>query len=802
MKEFKPKKISQKWLVLPVVILLFFLFHSFNISPEKEKNEPDLITKVRSFNEMYPNEKLYLHLDRTTYRAGEDIWFKAYLLNPFYSQCNIYVEVVNTKGEVLNRNRCWALGGVTYGNFHLTDTLEAGVYQIRAYTDWMRNFDDFWFFRKNVVIWGAANDAINASINKMKSSDVDLQFFPEGGTFVGNVENKVAFKAVDSNGKGLKVEGIVEDKNGNKILDFKSSHNGMGSFVFIPEENETYKAIAIVADSWDKTIELPKAVGYGYTLSAESNDPNSVHLKISSPNFGIENIKEFNIVGQSGDKICYVEKFVLNDISKTIEVTKDSLPTGITQFTLFDEQMVPLCERLVFINHKDYISVNIEPDKKSYKTREKIILDIETFTNDRDPKLSNLSLTVYNPNDQLVTEEYPENILTRFLLSSELKGYIENPAWYFKDDSISTLQALDLLMLTHGYRYFSWDKIKEDWTPVINYPPEYNIRVWGRVSHVLTGKPISNTKVTLLVTTGPLEVRETETDSLGFFVFSDFFFTDIMEVAIQAGDEKARRNYWIEIDSRSSIPADANFLPLAYEYVNEKPVNTTSYLLEENIELINRKWHLSDTIMLDGVNVFARKAIKTTPALRPYLDADFVYDVAEHDFQMYSDPVEMLEETSGYFRNFLIKSPQYYLDGIMVDSEFVSGLPPSWLDKVEAVKMAPTKSGFGPALFFYTKRGENQMKTDDGLGKRSAIIGGYTPVRTFYSPNYEEQSDLKTQDYRNTLYWEPFISTDSTGVAQVSFFNSDEPGNWQVVVEGITADGKICRGVQNFMVKP
>ena len=496
-----------------------------------------------------------------------------------------------------------------------------------------------------------------------------------------------------------------------------------------------------------------------------------------------------------------MNKIRLNENSATFDIAKDSLPTGITQFTLFDSNMVPLCERLVFVNHHDYISVAIEPDKNAYHTREKVVLDVKTFSNDNSPNISNLSLSVYNPQNQLVTQEYPENILTRLLLSSELKGNIEDPAWYFKDDSLSTRKALDLLMLTNGYRYFSWEKIRDNWSPVIDFPPERSIRVWGRVSNVLTGKPVPDTKVTLLVMKGPMEVRETTTDSLGFFVFDNFFFTETMNVAIQAGDVKKRRNYWIDLDSRTSIPGDPDYLPTAYEYVNEKQVNTTYYLLEENSDLINRKWHLNDTIMLGGISIIGKKPRETTIHLRPYLDADYVYDVTKGDYEVYTDIIDMLETNSAYIRMFLDKGPQYFLDGVMVDSEFVQGLPASWFEKVEAIKLAPVRNGFGPGLFFYTKRGENQLKTDDGLGKKSAIIGGYTVIRKFYSPNYEEQPDLnKDQDFRNTLYWNPMVNTDSTGVAQVSYFNSDEPGNWQVVVEGLTLDGKICRGVKSYTV--
>lgn len=745
MNELKPKK-NQKWLAISVFFVAVFVLYSFYLFPGDENKKPGLIAKARLFNEMYPNEKLYLHLDRPTYRAGDDIWFKAYLVNSFIPECNVYVEVLNSTGKVLNKDRCWAQNGLAYGNFHLVDTLSAGVYQIRAYTDWMRNFDNRWFFRKNLVIWGAANNALKARAEKMKSSDMDLQFFPEGGTFIAGLENRVAFKATDKNGKGLPVEGEITDKEGNKIVDFKSRHNGMGSFVFVPAENEQYTAKAVLAENWKKKVDLPKPVSTGVKLSANADEPEKIMLEISTNSDDIENNQEYNIAGQSGGENCFFRKISLTGNNTTIEVEKDSLPTGIIQFTLFNDAMIPLCERLVFVNHHDYIPVKIQPDKPEYKTREKVVIDVKTFTNDLVPKLSNLSLSVYNPQNQLEIEKYPENILTRFLLGSELKGTIEDPAWYFKDDSVSTQQTLDLLMLTHGYRYFSWEEIRDDQAPVISYPPENSIRVWGRVTHVLTGKPISDTKVTLLFLREPTVVNETTTDSLGFFIFDNFFFTDTVNVVVQAGKNRKRRNFWVQVDNRSWISPVPDYLPVNYQYVDEKPVNTTYYLVEENSDLINRKWHLNDTIVLGDINIMAQRPREATIHIRPYLDADYVFDVTTHDFAIYNDITELLNAQSAYIRMFYDKNPQYFLDGVMVDSEFVQGLPASWFEKVEAVKLSPVRNGFGPGLFFYTKRGEKQQKSFEGIGKTSSRVVGYSVVRKFYSPNYDKEQLIGEHD--------------------------------------------------------
>ena len=200
--------------------------------------------------------------------------------------------------------------------------------------------------------------------------------------------------------------------------------------------------------------------------------------------------------------------------------------TGISQFTLFDKNLVPHCERLVFVNHHDFVTVQIEPDKASYLTRERIQLGVKTLTRAGIPCMSNLSMTVFNTDTQLKMEDYSNNILTHFLLGSELKGTIEDPAFYFKDDSLSTLLDLDNLMLTHGYRHFEWEAIRDDKFPKISYPPVASIQVGGTVKSIVLNKPIPDCKVTMMFVKSQLAVHEEKTDSLGRFLFSDLFFNE------------------------------------------------------------------------------------------------------------------------------------------------------------------------------------------------------------------------------------------------------------------------------------
>jgi hypothetical protein len=613
----------------------------------------------------------------------------------------------------------------------------------------------------------------------------------------------VAFKAIDKNGKGVSVEGEIVDEGGNKITDFKSGFKGMGSFIFEPQEGGKYKAQSIVAHKFSINTDLPLPNPDAVKLTIAPNESEKIHIQISidSLRSGNNQKLEFLIIGQTGGQVCYRKEITSSTKSINLDIEKKSLPTGIIKFTVFDREMIPCCERLVFVNHRDYVSIDIEPDKLVYLTREKIQLDVKAITNSGIPCLANLSTSVYNPELLQETEEYPNNILTQFLLKSELKGNIEEPAWYFKDDSLSTLTALDNLMLTQGYRYFEWKEIIFNKTPEITYQPEESLQLRGKVSNWLTKKPVKNCKVTMMFVKSLLAVHEQTTDSLGNFLFSDLFFNDTVIVSLQAGNKKERRNNWIDLDNRSAISPEAVFLPVSYHYNNENQFVTTYYLSETDSDLIDRQWRLSDTVLLGDINIMAKKPVEETIHLRPYNEADYVFDINIQE-DIYIDIFDMLYTTSAYMRNFLEKAPQLYLDGVPVDGVFVDGLPANWFEKVEAVRMAPVTQGFGPALFFYTKRGETRKKELDGIGMKSGEIVGYSIIRSFYYPAYKstEPVDVKT-DFRTTLYWNPIVRTDSTGVAQVSFYNSDETGKMQVVVEGITADGKLCRGLGSYFVK-
>lgn len=792
MKTIYQQKTRFIFSLLSFILTLLLLSHS-------GINAQDIFTKANQLNDQYKQQKIYIHIDRPSYWANEDIWFKAYLKDSPTADCNLYVELLNVKGSVVYKKICWAQNGLAYGDIHLEDTLSSGMYQVRAYTNWMRNFDEQWFFRRDLLILNLRDMAKPAEPQVLKEKKIDFRFFPEGGTFVAGVKNKVAFKAIDPNGKGLEVQGVVVDEKGQHVAMIKSGFKGMGSFHITPEPGKKYSARMTIAGDLPLIAELPEASRSGVALSYDVQNTSKVHLEVlrqASTSKG-----KYLLIGQSEGKVLYKQEVPVDALKGVVEIDKDQFPTGIVRFTLCDANSLPLCERLVFINHHDQVNLQLEAEKTDYQPREKVMLGIFALDRNESPLLSNLSVSVYHTETIHQAERYPENILTRFLLSSELKGRIEEPAYYFKDDSLSTLVALDHLMLTHGYRYFQWKQVMEK-QPALVHQPESGIQLKGTVLSDLLHRPVANAKVQMITVKSLLSVQEQTTDREGKFVFPDLFFYDTLQVVLQMERKNGKAVSGIEIDTTSSSSPRASIWPLTYNYSKEDHSKPVTFLSELSPELINRKWHLSDTILLGDVNVMSRKTQQWDGVPRPYHEADRTIDVAKLD-NVYSDISETLEMNVPLYRSFMARGARFFIDGVIDRFGQASDIPVSWIDKVEFVRMAYVPGeGYKPGIFIYLKRGEINEKIEYAPGLSPVTLMGFSVVRNYYSPQYDGTDDQKKNDYRSSLYWNPVVKTDLEGKANVSFYNSDQAGPVKIVVEGVAENGKLCTGVFDYEIVP
>ncbi len=584
----------------------------------------------------------------------------------------------------------------------------------------------------------------------------------------------------------------------------------MGSFEIVPEPGKKYTAEITVAGNIPKTIELPLGEEEGVVMRYNPDNTASIHIEISEQNNKGNSNSFYFLVGQSEGQTCYSEEVEVTNGKAVLEIDKEEFPTGIVSFTLFDNEMIPRCERLVFVNNHDQVNVTVTPDKTEYKPREKITLDLTALVEEKIPVISNLSLSAYHIETTGELKTYPENIMTSFLLSTELKGKIEEPAYYFKDDSISTITALDNVMLTHGYRYFSWEEISNYIQPEITFEPDSSIELKGQVVSLLFQRPVAEGKVTMVTLKSLLSVNEQTTDEEGNFTFPNLYFYDSLHVSVQALNSNGNKNTDIIWDNKVYTSPKTSLLPVVYLYHKESPSQTVTYFSEISPELLNRKWRLSDTILLQELNVVAKK-IDDYGYVRPYVSADIVVDIKEM-----KDPrrdIEVLYNSSAAARKMFDVRDDGKIIPALGATLYINGVPDmvgfpppelEFVDKIEYIDDYLRPNGFpGPAIFYWTIKGKLNLGLDvEPAGMFPVELKGYTLTRNFYSPVYDgsENQENKKDDYRSTLYWTPVIETNLNGKAEVSFYNSDQTGEVKIVVEGVTIDGELCRGTAGYNV--
>ena len=376
------------------------------------------------------------------------------------------------------------------GDFELPQTYSSGVYRLRAYTNWMLN-DSAYFYDQKIIIGGLPPAImINTSAAKAQAvkqaqkatNNINMQFFPEGGDLIAGLRSKVAFKAIGSNGLAENVSGIIVDEDGNQVAVFQSAHLGMGTFPLTPLADKKYTAKIIAADGTNFNVDLPDAKVEGFTLTV-NNTGDSIYVKVAINDFFYKNNQNtsFYLVAQSGGKNYYSAENILTNTVFSTYIEKRRFPSGIVQFTLFSGKGEPLNERIIYVENNDQLKLDISTPKTIYSPREKVKLNIEAKDKEDNTSAGIFSIAVTDETRAPVDEYNEHTILTDLLLTSELKGYVENPGYYFKNVTNQTRDDLDLLMLTQGYRKFNWRKIFAGKEPPIIYEPQTSTSLSGTI---------------------------------------------------------------------------------------------------------------------------------------------------------------------------------------------------------------------------------------------------------------------------------------------------------------------------------
>jgi len=542
----------------------------------QEKQNPansrlqDIAVSLNGFSNKVPVEKVHIHFDKPYYSLGDTVWMKAYVVNETNGLSVLskflYADLVNNKDSVKTSLRLPLTNGLGWGGITLSDSLlKAGNYHIRAYTNLMRNFGEEYFFDKAVKIGNALppiagkgilspikaktipKNEVQATPDKNDPAAISVQFFPEGGDLVNGLISKVGFKAVGAEGLGRRISGYVVDKDNIQMTTFQSEHAGMGAFVLHPDAGNNYTAVIKLNDGDEKRVELPKAKDKGYSLSVIQTESNViVNIQASKD---LLNSGEIALVAQANNTILYTGKKELSSNAFTTVIPKSRFPEGITQFTLFSPDYQPVAERLVFIRNDDkHLNIKVTTDKPDYKQRKRVHLNLEITGQDGKPVTGAFSLAVTDEGKVPYTEGDEKSIFSNLLLSADLKGYIEQPNYYFTDIIADKDKQLDDLLLTQGWRRFVWNEVLTGTYPAITFQPEKGRGVNGRIV-TDKGKPVPNAKVTLLVNVAGGAILDTVANAEGRFSF-DFPFRQGTTFNVAATDAKKNTDLKVEIDKQ------------------------------------------------------------------------------------------------------------------------------------------------------------------------------------------------------------------------------------------------------------
>ena len=899
------------------IAICVFCFFSLSAFVKGRTDDPiyRLISALKQIEDSKPIEKLHLSFDKSYYAAGDTVWFKAFLLAGAEHKLSglsgvVYVELINSHDSLLYRHRLPVFAGAAKGDFVLSSRIEPGAYRVRAYTEWMRNSENEFFFDKvlNVgsytpqsiassISYKYSKEKVNAAISfyennqpyagkevtykirningdtysgkgtttasgrieisfkgadyrtktswietvidlgkgkrsiasyplKQTYSEPDITFFPESGSLVVGLTSRVAIKCVGREGAGLNVEGVVYDDKNNEITSFQCLHAGMGMFKLTPEAGRSYFAEVKHSDGYIQKVKLPQAASNGLVLSVYSSvDPDSVLIRISSDSSYYQgNGKALYLIGNSSGKVNISSSLIINQPLTSLKIAKKMLPTGIAQFTLLTETGEPLCERLAFIWHDDQIRMECKTDKAIYNSKEKVKFTL-TSQGANSPKVGSFSVAVINESMSPANEAWESNIFSNIFLASELKGYIENPHYYFSKVTAKTLKDLDLLMMTQGYRKFVW---KEAFNNGAIYKPAFRAEkiatsITGRLTN-LSNKPVENGKMTMFSHRAGL-LLDTLTNTNGEFSFKPLLLTDSVKITIQgrtaSNSDKVKLQLYapsapiinfnknlpdVAANVNDSLKAYLNPGAKEYEVLKAKGLLNRTFELQDVIVSVRRSQEKEISSNLNGAGhadqvLMGDAQLEACPSLSMCLHGRLTGVVFREGIAYstrdaaFSHPMLLVVNR----KQVVAEDPDY--------AEYMEqgGINPTDIYSIEVLRTPIYTNVYGPAgsngvIILNLKPGALAIGRQ-AFGIATYRHNGFYKAREFYTPKYEKSdSSVKYTAPRSTVYWNPGVVTSAEGVADIEFF-TENPGSYRVLVEGVDEDGRLGRQIFKFQVK-
>lgn len=811
--------------------------HSHAEIPPVEETFNHYLNQALTFAKTYPREKAYLHFDNTSYYVGDTIWFKAYVtlskeLTPTLISRPLYVELVDQTGHIVEKQIIKITNGEGNGQFLLSaSSILSGYYEIRAYTRWMLGFEEQSYFSRTFPVY------LTSKVEKSKRSITTyhlnqsmlqrpemekkfiLRFFPEGGQLVKNTPSQVAFKAESSTEGDVKIEGAIYSVDGSKIATLRTLHDGMGRFTYTPGEKAAVAKVTYKGKSYQ--FNLPEALPAGYVLNV-TNKPGALAIQVSC-NSATPHDTLAVFISHQGQPFAYRLVSCTAKTPSEFMIRTKGIPTGVLQINLINRAGETLCNRFSFVTPKSQLRITPTGLKPVYVPYAPIHCQLQVTDTAGKPVQSNLSVSIRDAvrSDYL---EYDNNIYTDLLLTSDLKGYIHQPGYYFAGTSIQKQSELDVLLMVHGWRKYDMSQLigTKPFTPLQS--PETKLILHGQVKSLVQKNELKDIAVSVIAKTDSVIIAgNTKTNEQGRFEIPVEDFENTMDAVFQTKKEGKERK------KMTSILIDRNFSPIlrSYAYNEWHPKWKDTSKWTQTTELADSSYldsirKVDNFHLLSTVEVVAKRKRSATMETHIYQQSlDAYYDIRQsidrlrdEAKEIYTLP-ELMEKLTPFFRwnrqddtySYKQKPICYILGGRMLTStESASML--TEVDGLQSIYICEGANAFNGGTFkdaqvsslenaprdfdheervnvtelskytvFYLTalplRDIANKQQQAARGTRQTIIQGYNRPMAFYTPVYRDALPPVQPDQRRTLYWNPSVQTDRDGRVTIDCYNSN-----------------------------
>ena len=839
---------NKLFILILIVCNLLTAYVSGEVPPAKVVFQ-QYMNQAQTFANNFPREKAYLHFDNTSYYVGDTIWFKAYVTlaeQQTFSQISrpLYVELVDQTGHIADKQIIKLTQGEGNGQFILPPSMLSGYYEVRAYTRWMLAFNEPQYFSRTFPIYQLTNsDKLERSITTYELSSsmenrpseteekLNVRFFPEGGQLVEGVTSQVAFKAESKNEGNIELSGTIYTKEGAEITSFETLHDGMGRFEYTPSAQPAIAKVDFQGKKYEFT--LPQALPNGYVLSTVSNAGALLVRVFCNAATPQDTLAVF--ISHQGRPYVHQLISCRADAPQEFILPTRKLPAGVLQVSLINRAGNTLCERFVFSNPRAPLQLSAEGLKEVYTPYAPIHCELQVRNAKGEPVSGDVSVSIRDAvrSDYL---EYDNNIFTDLLLTSDLKGYIHQPGYYFASPSPRKQTELDILLMVHGWRKYDMSQAisTTPFTPL--QLPEAQLVLNGQVKSTILKNKLKDIALSVIVKKDDQFITGgTVTDENGRFTIPVEDFEGTTEAVIQTRKVGKERN------KDASILIDRNFSPAprAYGYKELHPEWKDLTHWQQKAENFDSLYmdsirKVEGLYVLDEVEIKSKRRQGSNMATKineksidAYYDVRRSVDLLRDNGKIVTTIPELMEKLSPQFDwdrsndklTYRQKPICYIMDNhILSETETqmmlteVDGLASIIISKgtggidddiIQNTKMSEVTDSTGVDIskldkysVFYLiplpRRDVLNKSQSAVLGTRQTVIQGYTRPLEYYSPAYPtKELYMDKVDKRRTLYWNPSVQADENGKAVIECYNNQYSTPLIIQAETLGKDGQI-----------